>query len=219
MTEEGPIRVVIVDDHAMVREGLRAMLRGNEAVEIVGEAGDLSGALEEIERASPEVVFLDVRLQGSSGLDACRDIIDRFPEVAIVFLTVYEDEQYVFEALRAGARGYMLKRATDDELVRVLEQIRMGETIIDPSLAGQIASRAAKLRPGQTWPGVDLGLTERESEVLREIVDGRNNRDIAERLYISEETVKTHVRAIFRKLEVTDRSQAVALALREGIYR
>jgi DNA-binding NarL/FixJ family response regulator len=139
--------------------------------------------------------------------------------VAVVFLTVYEDEQYVFEALRAGARGYILKRVGDEDLVRFLEQVRDGHTIIDPALTGQIALRAARIRPGQSWPGVEHGLTQREAEVLQTIVDGLNNRQIAERLYISEETVKTHVRKVFRKLGVSDRAQAVSFALREGLVK
>lgn len=219
MTSPGPIRVIMVDDHRMVREGLRAMLRYQESIDIVGEAEDLKGALAEIHEKNPDIVLLDVRLQNSSGLDVCRAIGEKHPGVAVVFLTVYEDEQYVFEALRAGARGYMLKRATDEELVRVLEQVRMGETIIDPALTGQIARRAAQLRPHQTWPGAELGLTQRESDVLRAMVDGLNNRAVAERLFISEDTVKSHVRGIFRKLQVTDRAHAVSYVLREGIFR
>ena len=215
----GPrIRVLIVDDHQMVRAGLRSMLRDTK-VEIVGEAADLTGALREIDRQAPDAVLLDVRLQGQSGLEACRVITQKHPDLAVVFLTVYEDEQYVFEALRAGAKGYMLKRASPEDIVRVLEEVGRGETIVDPALTGQIARRAAQVRPGHIWPGSEMGLTQRESEVLRTIVDGLNNRAIAEALVISEDTVRTHVRAIFRKLGVTDRARAVSVALREGIFR
>ncbi|MGH2706937.1 MAG: response regulator [Actinomycetota bacterium] len=212
------IRIVSVDDHRMVREGLRAMLADSK-VEIVGEAENLEGALAEIERTCPKAVLLDVRLQGQSGLEACRVITQKHPQVAVVFLTVYEDEQYVFEALRAGAKGYMLKRASPQDIVRVLEDVLKGETIVDPALTGAIALRAAQVRPGHIWPGSELGLTQRESEVLRAIVDGLNNRAIAEQLVISEDTVKTHVRAVFRKLGVTDRARAVSVALREGIFK
>jgi len=212
------IRVLIVDDHQMVRAGLRAMLRDTK-VEIVGEAANLEGALAEIDEHAPDAVLLDVRLQGQSGLEACRVITQKHPGLAVVFLTVYEDEQYVFEALRAGAKGYMLKRASPEDIVRVLEEVGRGETIVDPALTGQIARRAAQVRPGHIWPGSEMGLTQRESEVLRTMVDGLNNRAIAEALVISEDTVKTHVRAIFRKLGVTDRARAVSVALREGIFR
>jgi DNA-binding NarL/FixJ family response regulator len=212
------IRVVIVDDHRMVREGLKAMLLDTH-VDVVGEAENLDQALVEIGKEAPEVVLLDVRLQGQSGIEACRVITERHPDAAVVFLTVYEDEQYVFEALRAGARGYMLKRASAGDIERVLQSVREGMTVVDPALTGQIALRASRLSPSHGWPGSELGITQRESDVLRAIVDGLNNRAVAEKLFISEDTVKTHVRSIFRKLSVTDRSQAVALALREGIFK
>jgi len=202
----------------MVREGLKAMLRDTE-VEVAGEGENIDQALSAIEAHQPEAVLLDVRLQGQSGLEACRMIVERFPGLAVVFLTVYEDEQYVFEALRAGAKGYMLKRAGADDIVRMMEAVKEGQTVIDPALTGRIALRASHLTPGHMWPGSEMGITQRESEVLRAMVDGMPNRAIAEKLVISEDTVKTHVRAIFRKLNVSDRSQAVATALREGIFR
>jgi DNA-binding NarL/FixJ family response regulator len=213
------IRTVIVDDHRMVREGLRAMLSGNDTIEIVGEAADVDGALAAISAHHPDVVLLDVRLASSSGLDACRTILEQHPGLAVVFLTAYEDEQYVFEALRTGARGYVLKKVSEDDLARILRQVMEGETIVDPSLTGRIAMRAAQMRPGQTWPGAELGLTERESQVLHCIVDGMNNKGVAGKLVISEDTVKTHVRSIFRKLRVNDRAQAVSAALREGLFK
>jgi DNA-binding NarL/FixJ family response regulator len=212
------IRILIVDDHRMVREGLTAMLRGTK-VEILGEAETVEEALNEISTKAPEAILLDVRLQGESGLSACRVITEKHPEVAVVFLTVYEDEQYVFEALRAGARGYMLKRASADDIVHVLERVIAGETMVDPSLAGKIARRASHVAPSGLWPGAELGITQRESQVLHAMVDGLNNKAVAEQLVISEDTVKTHVRSIFRKLGVADRSQAVAMALREGIFK
>jgi len=219
VSEGGPIRIVMVDDHRIVREGLRAMLHGMDEIEIVGEAEDLSGALAAIEESKPDVVLLDLRLQRSSGLDACRTIVEKHPDVRVVFLTVYEDEQYVFEALRAGGRGYMLKKASAEDLVRILEAVRQGDVVIDPALGGQIALRAAAMSAGREWPGAQLGLTQRESEVLTELVKGLDNKAIGRELYISEDTVKSHVKAILRKLGVKDRSQAVALALRQGLVR
>jgi DNA-binding NarL/FixJ family response regulator len=215
----GPIRVVIVDDHRVVREGLNAMLFGVPEIEIVGEAEDVDGALAAIAATRPDVVLLDVRLQRSSGLDACRTIVQRHPEVNVVFLTVYEDEQYVLEALRVGGRGYMLKRALPEDIVRVVEAVQAGETVIDPSLGGRIAMRAATLRAGSDWPGADAGLTPREGEVLAHLVKGMDNKSIAHALYISEDTVKSHVKAVLRKLNARDRAQAVAIALRQGMAR
>lgn len=216
--EDAPINILIVDDHLMVREGLTAMLRETK-VKVVGEAETVEQALEAIEDKQPDAILLDVRLQGQSGLTACRTIVEKHPDVAVIFLTVYEDEQYVFEALRAGAKGYMLKRASADDIVNVLEQVAAGETIIDASLAGKIAVRASHVSPGRLWPGAEMGITQRESEVLRAMVDGLNNKAVAEQLVITEDTVKTHVRSIFRKLGVTDRAQAVSVALREGIFK
>jgi DNA-binding NarL/FixJ family response regulator len=215
----GPIRVLVVDDHRVVREGLRAMLRGVVELEIVGEAEDAEQALSVIEADRPDVVLLDVRLRHGSGLDACRMIVDRHPAVSVVFLTVYEDEQYVFEALRAGGRGYMLKKATPEEIVAVLRAVRTGEVVIDPALGGRIALRLAERGTERRWPGADLGLTAREGEVLTHLVKGMDNRSIARALFISEETVRTHVKAVLRKLEARDRVEAVAIALRRGIVR
>jgi len=214
-----PFRLLIVDDHRVVREGLKAMLDGVAEIEIVGEAEDVDGALAAIQGTGPDVVLLDMRLQRSSGLDACRAIVGRHPDVRVVFLTVYEEEQYVFEALRAGARGYMLKKASAEDIVRVMEQVAGGDVVIDPALGGQIALRAAALRGGRDWPGAGLGLTEREGEVLAHLVKGLDNQAISHSLYISEETVKSHVKAILRKLGARDRAQAVSIALRQGLAR
>lgn len=213
------MRVVLVDDHRVVREGLKAMLGDVSEIEIVGEAEDLGEALVAIENGRPDVVLLDVRLRRSSGLDACRIIRERHPEVSVVFLTVYEDEQYVFEALRAGGRGYMLKKALPEDIIRVLRAVQSGDIVIDPALGGQIAVRAAAMREGDGWPGAELGLTQREGEVLGCLAKGMSNRTIAHTLYITEGTVKSHVKAIFRKLGAKDRAQAVSIALRKGLVR
>ncbi|MCI4354963.1 MAG: response regulator transcription factor, partial [Thermoplasmata archaeon] len=192
-TTAGPIRTVIVDDHRVVREGLRAMLHGVSEIEIVGEAEDVDGALATIRATEPDVVLLDVRLQRGSGLDACRMIVERHPAVSVVFLTVYEDEQYVFEALRAGGRGYMLKKASPEDIVRVLQAVRAGDVVVDPALGGRIALRAAARRPGSDWLGANFGLTPREGEVLTLLVDGMDNRAIGAALHVTEETVRSHV--------------------------
>ncbi len=214
-----PIRVAIVDDHRMVREGLIAMLRHHAGrIAIVGEAGDMQTAVEMIARERPDVVTLDIRLPGSSGLTACRAIRDRFPDVAVVVLTVYEDEQYIVEALRAGARGYLLKRVSDAALVDALEAVLRGETVVDPALAAAYERLQGPGRKrGGNWPGGAVGLTRREGDVLACIVEGLPNAAIAGRLTISEETVKSHVKAILRKLGARDRAQVVGIALRERL--
>jgi DNA-binding NarL/FixJ family response regulator len=214
------VRVVIVDDHQMVLDGLRAMLAPySDQIEIVGEAIDADLALKLIMEQEPDLTVLDVRLRGSSGLDLCAEIRKRRPSCKVVFLTVYDDEQYLYQALRLGASGFLLKRVRGAELVDHLQRIHQGEVLIDPSLAAKVALSVAHLRGGEFWPGARLGLTQRESEVLALMVAGLSNRAIASRLTVSEETVKTHARGIYRKLDVSDRSGAVAAALREGIFQ
>ena len=159
-----------------------------------------------------------MRLHGTSGLDLCAAILRRRPECKVVFLTVYDDEHYLYQALRLGASGFLLKRVRGAELAEYLTRIHRGETLVDPALAARVAHSAARLQRGEFWPGAHLGLTQRESEVLGLIVSGRSNRAIAGQLTVSSETIKTHVRGIYRKLDVTDRAGAVAAALREGIF-
>lgn len=215
----GPLRLVIVDDHQMVLDGLKAMLGPyREQVEVVGEGSEPAEALRVIGQSAPDAVLLDIRLRGSSGLDLCAEILAAQPACKVVFLTVYDDEQYLYQALRVGAAGFLLKRIKGAELVDYLRRICDGEVLIDPALAGRVALSAARLHSGEFWPGAHLGLTQRESEVLALLVAGLSNRAIASRLVVSEETVKTHSRGIYRKLGTSDRAGAVAVALREGVF-
>jgi DNA-binding NarL/FixJ family response regulator len=215
----GPLRVVIIDDHQMVLDGLRAMLRPYDGqVEIIGECSEPADAVAIVDKLAPDAVLLDVRLRGASGLDLCGQILASQPGCKVVFLTVYDDEQYLYQALRVGAAGFLLKRIRGSELVDYLGRIADGEILIDPTLAGRVALSAARLHSGEFWPGAHLGLTQRESEVLALLVAGLSNRAIAARLVVSEETVKTHSRGIYRKLAVSDRAGAVAVALREGVF-
>lgn len=214
------LRVVLVDDHEMVLQGLKAMLsRFTGRVRIVGEALDADEAEQLVAGLDPDVVLCDVRLRGVSGLDLCRRLLASDPERKVVLLSVYDDEQYLFQGLRAGAAGYLLKRISGEDLVRALEQVTEGETVVDPGMAARAAASAARLQSGEFWPGAHLGLTQRESEVLALLVAGLSNRAIAQRLVVGEETVKSHLRALYRKLEVSDRTAAVAVALREGIVQ
>jgi DNA-binding NarL/FixJ family response regulator len=215
-----PLRVVLVDDHEMVLQGLKAMLaRFLGRIRVVGEAADAETAEQVVAALDPDVVLCDVRLRGSSGLDLCKRLVEKEPDRRVVLLSVYDDEQYLYQALRAGAAGYLLKRVSGEELVRQLEQVSAGETVVDSALAGRAAASAARLQSGEFWPGAHLGLSHRESEVLALMVAGLSNRAIAARLVVGDETVKSHVRAIYRKLSVGDRAGAVAFALREGIFR
>jgi DNA-binding NarL/FixJ family response regulator len=214
-----PVRLLLVDDHQVVLEGLRSMLAAQRArVEIVGATTNPADALRLAAELEPDVVLLDVRLKGASGLDLSQQVVERFPKVKVVFFTVYDDEQYLYQALRMGASGFLLKTTTGPELADHLDRVMDGEVAVDPSLAGRVAMTAARLQSGEFWPGARLGLTQRESEVLGLMVRGLSNRVIAQRLYIGEETVKSHTQSIYRKLEVPDRAQAIATALREGIF-
>jgi DNA-binding NarL/FixJ family response regulator len=218
---ERPLRLVLVDDHEMVLEGLKALLgRYAGRVRVVAQSANAEDAERLVTALDPDVVVSDVRLRGAlSGLDLCRRLVERDPTRKVVLLSAYDDEQYLFQALRAGAAGYLLKWIDGQDLVRHLERAAAGETVVDPTMAGRAVSSAARLQAGEFWPGARLGLTQRESEVLALLVAGLSNRAIAAKLVLGEETVKSHVRAIYRKLEVGDRAGAVATALREGIYR
>ena len=209
-----------MDDHEMVRQGLKAMMaRYRDDVVIVGEAGDAVDAERQVADLGPDLVLCDVRLGGASGLDLARALIQRDAGCKVVMLTVYDDEQYLYPALRVGVVGYLLKRVDGAELVRHLLRAADGHIVIDETLAGRAATSAARLQAGEFWPGARLGLSQRESEVLALAVTGMSNRAIAARLVIGDETVKSHISSVYRKLEVRDRAGAVAVAMREGLFR
>ncbi|CAN7249663.1 response regulator [Mycolicibacterium frederiksbergense] len=220
MAPPSPLRLVLVDDHEMVIEGLKAMLTTfGDRVQVVGQAIGAEQAVTVVHELQPDIVLCDVRMQGSSGLDLCLTLRERDPARKVVMLSVYDDEQYLFQALRVGASGYLLKSISSDELVRQLEFAHRGQTAIDPTMAARAADTAARLQRDEFWPGARQGLTQRESEILSYVVSGLSNRGIAGKLVIGEETVKTHLSSIYRKLGVSDRTGAVATALREGIYQ
>lgn len=220
MAPPTPLRLVLVDDHEMVIEGLKAMLMTfDDRVRVVGQAIGAEQAVAVVQELQPDIVLCDVRMQGSSGLDLCLALREHDPDRKVVMLSVYDDEQYLFQALRVGASGYLLKSISSDELVRQLEFVHRGQTAIDPGMAARAADTAARLQRDEFWPGVRQGLTQRESEILSYVVSGLSNRGIANKLVIGDETVKTHLSSIYRKLGVSDRTGAVATALREGIYQ
>jgi DNA-binding NarL/FixJ family response regulator len=215
-----PIRLLLVDDHQMVLDGLRAMLRPHAAdVEVVAATTDPAEARRLVVDSRPDVALIDIRMRSMSGLELCAELLRLAPEVKVVLLTVYDDEQYLYEGLRAGAKGYLTKQVVAEELLDHVRRVLDGEIVVDPGLAGRVALSAARLDRGEFWPGAALGLSQRESEVLELIVRGKSNKNIAEDLMLGDETIKTHVRSLYRKLGVTDRAQAVAYALREGTFR
>jgi len=212
--------LLLVDDQEVVRQGLAAMLsRHAQRIRIVGEAEDAEQAERLAMNLQPDVVLCDVRLGGASGLDVCERLSTRLPATRVVMLSVYDEPQYLYQALRAGAAGYLLKQIRGAELANQLERAAAGEVVIDATLAGRVALHAARLESGEFWPGAGMGLTQRESEVLELIVAGLSNRAVAHKLVLGEETVKTHLRGLYRKLNVNDRAGAVTVALREGLVR
>lgn len=216
----GPTRIVMADDHEMVLHGAQAMLAHfADQVVVVGTATDLAQAVTVVRETEPDILLCDIRLGRDSGLDLCRQVKQSHPGIHVVFLTVYDDEQYAFQGLRAEASGYILKRVDGAELVDHLQRVMAGDVVIDPTLAGRIAMSAARVSAGEFWPGARLGLTQRESEVLALLVASHSNKAIAGKLVVSEDTVKTHIRGLYRKLGVSDRGGAIAVALREGLYQ
>lgn len=213
-----PIRLLLVDDHEIVIEGLSAMLRSHGEVDVVAATTDPEEGRRLAVELAPDVALVDVRMRATSGFELCAELLRAVPGLKVVILSVYEDEEYVFRALEAGASGYLTKQLTGDQLVEHLQRVMAGDVVVSPSLVGKVAMSASRRAKGEFWPGAGLGLSQRESEVLFLLVQGASNKAIATRLVLGEETVKTHVSSILRKLAVSDRTQAVALALREGIF-
>ena len=201
------ITVLIVDDHEVVREGLRLSLSRAPHVRVVGEAADGKQAIDLAERRKPNVVIMDVRMPGLDGLDATKELLQKEPNAAVLIFTAYSERSLLARGLESGAKGYILKEAPHDTLVRAIEKVAGGETYVDPALMP--AFLAGKDR--------DEMLTAREREILQLLADGMSNADVAGKLFISQETVKSHVRHILTKLEADTRTQAVAIALREAI--
>jgi DNA-binding NarL/FixJ family response regulator len=217
---EPVVSVAVVDDHEMVLHGVTTMLSHfTDDVAVVGTATNVTDALRLLTEQHPDVLLCDIRLGKESGLDLCRQAKTDDPRLRVVFLTVYEDEQYLYQALRVDASGYVLKRVDGPELVQHLRRVMAGEVVIDPTLAGRLALSAARLNAGEFWPGAHLGLTQRESEVLSLLVANHSNKGVASKLVVSEDTVKTHIRGLYRKLGVSDRGGAIAVALREGLFK
>jgi two-component system NarL family response regulator len=213
------IKVLIADDHRVVREGLAAILKTKENVEVVGEAQDGQEAVEKARALLPDVILMDVSMPRMSGVEATRIIKREFPHIGVVALTMYEEQQYIFDLVRAGATGYLLKDTDSAQIVAAIRAIYRGESLIHPSVASKILAEFSLLaqRKGKKPSWVEHDLTDREITVLRLVADGKTNKEIANSLDLSEKTVKNHVRNIFHKLQVYDRTQAAILAIRKGL--
>lgn len=211
-----PIRVLIADDHTLYREGVRALLRERSDIEIIGEAGRGDDVIAQAERLQPDVILMDIQMPGVNGIEATRRIHHTSPHIGILVVTMFDDDDSIFAALRAGARGYLLKDADLDELVRAITAVDRGEAIFSPSIAQRMMQFFAAPRPVETTP-VLPELTEREREILALMAQGRSNEDIAGRLVLSLKTVRNHVSNIFTKLQVSDRVQAILRAHEAGL--
>ena len=206
ITVQKPIRILVVDDHFMVRMGLSSSLNAEEDMEVIAEAGNGEDALGVYRRDRPNLVLMDVRLPGMSGADAVSAITKEFPDACILMLSTHSGESEVYRSLQAGARGYILKSAMREELLRAIRQVREGKRYLDPVVAPLLAEHLAHRR-----------LTSRELEVLKMVAKGMANKEIAAALNITEVTVKLHVSHVLEKLNVKDRTEAATAALKRGI--
>ena len=213
------IRVLIADDHRVVREGLSAILKATEDIEVVGEASDGQEAVDKARELSPDVILMDVSMPRINGVEATRAIKRESPHIGIVALTMYDEEKYIFDLVRAGATGYLLKDTDSAQIVSAIRSIYKGESLIHPSVASKILVEFSLLAEGKgkKQARTEHDLTEREITVLRLVADGKTNKEIANDLDLSEKTVKNHVRNIFHKLQVYDRTQAAILGIRKGL--
>ncbi|MCG9966478.1 response regulator transcription factor [Pelotomaculum terephthalicicum JT] len=211
------IKVLITDDHTLIREGLRKILSTEEAIEVVGEAEDGQQAIEQAIKIKPDVILMDITMPKVNGIEATRIIKNKYPEIGIIALTIHDQEEYLFELIKAGASGYVLKDIRSDVLVQTIVGVARGESFIPPSMTTKIFAEFSRLSSRHAQDALPQGLTRREVDVLRLVAHGESNRNIAQKLYISEKTVKNHLTNIFQKLGVIDRTQAALLAVKNKI--
>ena len=212
------IRILIVDDHTVVRDGLSAMLERQPDFSVVGEAGNGSEAVERAVDLEPDVTLMDLRMPEMDGVEAMRLIRERDPEAKFIVLTTFDTDEYIFDAIQAGAKGYLLKDTSRDELFRAVRTVHRGESLMEPGVAAKVLDRLAQLSRHGAGAGPEV-LSEREVGVLQQMARGAANKEIEGSLSISESTVKTHVANIFQKLDVSHRTEAVTAALQRGIIR
>jgi DNA-binding NarL/FixJ family response regulator len=214
-----PIRVLIADDQALIREGLEMLLGLSPGIEVVGAATDGEEAIRLAGERIPDVVLMDLRMPRCDGVEATRRITQKHAAVRVVVLTTYADDDSIFSALEAGAMGYLTKDAGARQIQEAIRAVHAGDALLDPAVQRRLIQqvRMAARRPAQATPALPDGLTSREADVLRLIAEGLSNHEIAERLVVSEATIKTHINNIFSKAGLRDRAQAVVYAMRQGL--
>ena len=211
------VRVLVVDDQELFRRGLTMLLSVEDGIEVVGEAGDGVEGTELASSTAPDVVLLDVRMPKRSGIEACRAIKEAVPSAKIIMLTVSDEEADLYEAVKSGAAGYLLKDSSIDEVAQAVRVVADGQSLISPSMAVKLIDEFKQMSKPESKHMPGLRLTERELEVLRLVATGKNNREIAKDLFISENTVKNHVRNILEKLQLHSRMEAVMYAVKEKL--
>jgi len=207
------VRIMIVDDHEVVRFGLKNLLDRQSDWEVVTEASSVAEAIQQADEHQPDVVVMDIRLNDGSGIDACREIVQNHPQIKVIVLTSFAEDDLLFNAISAGAVGYVLKQVGNDDLVRAIDTVARGEALLDPSITGQVL---AKLRQA-TRVEAFAGLTDQELKVLALIAKGNTNKEIATNLHLGEGTVRNYVSSIFGKLGLSNRAEATAYAVRHNL--
>jgi DNA-binding NarL/FixJ family response regulator len=212
------MRLMLVDDHVLFREGLVSLINAQPDLEVVGEAGSVAESVALARAVRPDLILMDFSLPDGTGLEATVTILAEQPQIQIVFLTFHEDDERLFDAIRAGARGYLLKNVSSAKLLAYVRGVKAGEAALMPQMTSRILEEFARLpTPARPLPEAPSVLTDREAEVLRELASGASNRDIADRLVISENTVKNHVRSILSKLGLQNRREAARFAREQGL--
>jgi len=214
----GKWKVMIVDDHLVVREGLKQLLEVGGEIQVTAEASSGLECMRQLEKHSPDLIFMDVRMPGISGIETTRLIHQKYPRIKIIMLTIYDDDQYVTEAIQAGANGYVLKKVQRDELIQIIRLVMGDQAFLDPSVTAKVFDR---LKGERNIPEGDekVSLTHRELQILKGMVAGHTDRKIGDYLHVSEHTVRSHVKSLYRKLRVSSKSQAVVKALQDKIIQ
>jgi two-component system, NarL family, response regulator DevR len=209
-------RIVLVDDHEVVRLGLKSLLERHPQFEVIGEASSAREALEQVAATEPDVVVMDIRLPGTSGIEACEQIVDQYPNTKVIMLTSYAEDEMLFSAIRAGASGYVLKQIASEELVKAIEAVGRGEALLDPAVTQRVfqeVRRAVKEEEASAFQH----LSQQEKHVLLLVSEGKTNREIAKNLFLGEGTVRNYVSSILSKLGVNNRAEAAAYAVEHNL--
>jgi DNA-binding NarL/FixJ family response regulator len=211
------IRILLADDHALFRQGLKSLLEAESDFKVIGEAKDGREALRHALEAYPDIILMDIQMPGLDGVQATQEILKEWPEAKVIMLTMYRQDSHVFEAVKAGARGYMLKDVDAKELLEAIRQVHQGEVLLDAEMAEQIIQDFKAKQEQESTPKEHAELSEREVQILRLVARGYTNLEIASELSISEKTVRNRLSDIFQKLHINNRTQAALYALREGL--